>query len=350
MSSASARCGPPRRPTASSSAAATTSSSRPSPSTASATPRSTGGRASSTADAADGRGRVTPTCARIGALRVLRRAAQPAPPQRGLGHCAATSSTSRPTARSATSGSAGPATSRSSHPPPPTSSTSADFLRDWLAGPRRRAAGRRRDGAVRRARRPEVRRAPAGLPAAGDHRDLERRRRVGAVGAVAGVRRPRCSSDQYDSMAAHVRRVRVAAVAHRTVGHRASSSATGWTRRPRRTSRRAPRRTTASSRPPASTATPACWPETAGLLGRDDEAAQFAELAERTRTAFNEQYVNDDGTIHSDCRTVYALAIVFGLLDVETTQLAGERLAELVAESGYHIRPASPARRTSPMR
>jgi alpha-L-rhamnosidase len=77
--------------------------------------------------------------------------------------------------------------------------------------------------------------------------------------------------------------------------------------------------------------------ETAGLLGRSGDAAHFAELAERTKTAFNDNYVNDDGTIHSDAETVYALAIVFGLLDVETTQQSGKRLAELVAESGYHI-------------
>ena len=77
--------------------------------------------------------------------------------------------------------------------------------------------------------------------------------------------------------------------------------------------------------------------ETAGLLGRSDDAAHFAEFAERTKTAFNDRYVNDDGTIHSDAETVYALAIVFGLLDVETTQLSGKRLAELVDESGYHI-------------
>jgi alpha-L-rhamnosidase len=77
--------------------------------------------------------------------------------------------------------------------------------------------------------------------------------------------------------------------------------------------------------------------ETADLLGRSEDAAHFADLAERTRTAFNEHYVNDDGTIHSDAETVYALAIVFGLLAEETAQLAGMRLAALVAESGYHI-------------
>jgi alpha-L-rhamnosidase len=77
--------------------------------------------------------------------------------------------------------------------------------------------------------------------------------------------------------------------------------------------------------------------ETADLLGHTGDAAHFAELAERTKTAFNDHYVNDDGTIQSDAETVYALAIVFGLLDEEATQLSGKRLAELVAESGYHI-------------
>ena len=77
--------------------------------------------------------------------------------------------------------------------------------------------------------------------------------------------------------------------------------------------------------------------ETADLLGRSEDAAHFADLAERTRAAFNTHYVNDDSTIHSDAETVYALAIAFGLLDEEIAQLAGNRLAKLVAESGYHI-------------
>jgi len=77
--------------------------------------------------------------------------------------------------------------------------------------------------------------------------------------------------------------------------------------------------------------------ETAALLGRSEDARHFSDLAERTRTAFNEHYVSDDGTIQSDAQTVYALAIVFGLLEEETRQLAGKRLAELVAESDYRI-------------
>jgi alpha-L-rhamnosidase len=77
--------------------------------------------------------------------------------------------------------------------------------------------------------------------------------------------------------------------------------------------------------------------EAADLLGKSAEAVRFAGLANRTRTAFNLHYVDDDGTISSDAQTVYALAIVFGLLDKHTAQLAGKRLAELVGASDYRI-------------
>jgi alpha-L-rhamnosidase len=77
--------------------------------------------------------------------------------------------------------------------------------------------------------------------------------------------------------------------------------------------------------------------DAARLLGRDEDAAYFGNLAERTRTAFNDHYVRPEGHIHSDAETTYALAIVFELLDPEVEQVAGDRLDELVAKSGHHI-------------
>ena len=62
--------------------------------------------------------------------------------------------------------------------------------------------------------------------------------------------------------------------------------------------------------------------DAARLLGRAADADRFRALAERTRAAFTEHYVTDDGTVHSDAQTVYALAIVFGLLD-EPVRAAG---------------------------
>ncbi|MBM7787605.1 alpha-L-rhamnosidase [Tenggerimyces flavus] len=76
---------------------------------------------------------------------------------------------------------------------------------------------------------------------------------------------------------------------------------------------------------------------TASLLGRSEDAAEFTALADRTRLAFNSQYVSADGTILSDCTTVYTLAIVFGLLSAPLETAAGNRLAELAAKSGHRI-------------
>lgn len=75
----------------------------------------------------------------------------------------------------------------------------------------------------------------------------------------------------------------------------------------------------------------------AALLGREEERTHFADLAQRVRTAFQQHYVSPDGRITSDAVTVYALAVVFGLLDEPEHQLAGDRLATLVAEGGHHI-------------
>jgi alpha-L-rhamnosidase len=76
--------------------------------------------------------------------------------------------------------------------------------------------------------------------------------------------------------------------------------------------------------------------ETAKILGLEAEHAEFAEFAAKLRAAFNEHYV-DNGRVLSDCTTVYALAIVFDLLDADDEIAAGARLAELTEEAGYRI-------------
>ncbi len=77
--------------------------------------------------------------------------------------------------------------------------------------------------------------------------------------------------------------------------------------------------------------------EVARELGHDADAEHFDALAARVREAFDTHYVTDEGVVLSDCTTVYALAIVFGLLDEPQRQFAGDRLAELVAANGYRV-------------
>ncbi|MDF9277933.1 family 78 glycoside hydrolase catalytic domain [Arthrobacter sp. EH-1B-1] len=78
--------------------------------------------------------------------------------------------------------------------------------------------------------------------------------------------------------------------------------------------------------------------ETASLLGYDQDAQHFASLAQRVRAAFNIHYIGTDGTIASDCTTVYALALAFNVLDSEEKRIfAGNRLSELVAKNDYRV-------------
>lgn len=76
---------------------------------------------------------------------------------------------------------------------------------------------------------------------------------------------------------------------------------------------------------------------TAQLLGQADDHDRFRAIADRLREAFNNKYVDEQGVITSDCATVYALAVHFGLLDEPNISKAGERLAELVEQNGYRI-------------
>ena len=76
---------------------------------------------------------------------------------------------------------------------------------------------------------------------------------------------------------------------------------------------------------------------TARELGNETDAEHFEARAARVREAFNLHYVTGDGVVLSDCTTVYALAVVFDLLDEPQRQFAGDRLAELVRANGFRV-------------
>ncbi|SEF16821.1 family 78 glycoside hydrolase catalytic domain [Jiangella alba] len=77
---------------------------------------------------------------------------------------------------------------------------------------------------------------------------------------------------------------------------------------------------------------------TASVLGRDDDAARYESLAADVVRAFGKAYVAADGTVRSDCQTVYALAIAWDLLETpEQRAGAGRRLAALVQAADFHV-------------
>lgn len=76
----------------------------------------------------------------------------------------------------------------------------------------------------------------------------------------------------------------------------------------------------------------------AATLGRADDAERYGLLAERIARAFNHEYVTPGGRVLSDCQTVYALALCWGLIaDPAARDAAGDRLVELVIAAEYRV-------------
>ncbi|XAS72909.1 family 78 glycoside hydrolase catalytic domain [Micrococcaceae bacterium Sec5.1] len=76
----------------------------------------------------------------------------------------------------------------------------------------------------------------------------------------------------------------------------------------------------------------------AAVLGRGQEAARYAKLADEVRAAFARTFVTPAGRILSDSQTAYAMSLEWALLPTEEQRAeAGRRLADLVRMSGFRI-------------
>ena len=79
--------------------------------------------------------------------------------------------------------------------------------------------------------------------------------------------------------------------------------------------------------------------QAAEILGYAEAQQKYGELAAKVRAAFAREYITPAGRLMSDAETAYALALVFDLLPTAAQrEHAGNRLSDLVRDSGYHIR------------
>lgn len=79
--------------------------------------------------------------------------------------------------------------------------------------------------------------------------------------------------------------------------------------------------------------------QAAELLGHAADDTFYREVAEQARAAFAHEFITPAGRLMNDAETAYALTLAFNLFSSpEQAQHGGDRLAELVRESGYHIR------------
>lgn len=79
--------------------------------------------------------------------------------------------------------------------------------------------------------------------------------------------------------------------------------------------------------------------QAAELLGHAADYTVYREVAAQARAAFAREFITPAGRLMNDAETAYALTLAFNLFSTpEQAQHGGDRLAELVRESGYHIR------------
>ena len=72
--------------------------------------------------------------------------------------------------------------------------------------------------------------------------------------------------------------------------------------------------------------------QAARILGKNDDAAKYAELLKKIKAAFRREFVTETGRVGEDTQTAYTLALHFDLLPEEMRPMAARRLAKDVRE------------------
>ncbi|WP_455429561.1 family 78 glycoside hydrolase catalytic domain [Neorhodopirellula lusitana] len=77
--------------------------------------------------------------------------------------------------------------------------------------------------------------------------------------------------------------------------------------------------------------------EMAAATDRQAEAARYREQFEKTKTAFQAKYLNEDGSVNVHTQTAQALALFADLVPADQRESTGRHLAEMLSENGNHM-------------
>ena len=75
----------------------------------------------------------------------------------------------------------------------------------------------------------------------------------------------------------------------------------------------------------------------ADVLGREADAARYAETAERVRDAWRTEFLTADGRTVTDSQAAYVRALTFGLIPDDLRPAAAGRLVELIRQADTHL-------------
>ncbi|MEU0479593.1 family 78 glycoside hydrolase catalytic domain [Streptosporangium sp. NPDC006013] len=77
--------------------------------------------------------------------------------------------------------------------------------------------------------------------------------------------------------------------------------------------------------------------EAAALLGRDDDARRYGELARASLAAWRREFIGEDGALHPDTQANHVRALTFRLVPDELREQTADRLVELIRKAGTHL-------------
>jgi alpha-L-rhamnosidase len=75
----------------------------------------------------------------------------------------------------------------------------------------------------------------------------------------------------------------------------------------------------------------------ARVLGKTSDAECYADLANKVKAAFNDEFVTPSGRVGPNTQTAYVLALHFDLLPESMRPLAIERLVKEIRQGHYHL-------------
>ena len=75
--------------------------------------------------------------------------------------------------------------------------------------------------------------------------------------------------------------------------------------------------------------------QTAEIIGKDQDAKEYAELFKKIKDAFKKEYITPNGRLTSNTQTAYVLGLYFNLFQEDQVKQAAERLADDVKKFGH---------------
>ncbi len=75
----------------------------------------------------------------------------------------------------------------------------------------------------------------------------------------------------------------------------------------------------------------------AGIIGKEEDARYYGEIASQVRQAVRDRYMTADGKLTIDTQTAYALGIRFDLFEESEKEAAGKELKSLLEKFGGHL-------------